>query len=376
MQGDFVAAVNRAVARCLNAADRMIKRFFKPAAMAVVAGVVEDVARSKFELVAENAMLRQQLIVASRSVKRPFLHNGDRLFMILLARFNRAWRDSLHLIQPETLLRWHRDLFKIIWRRKSRCRRREARLPQETIDLIKRMTAENPWGAERIRGELLKLGIRVSKRTVQRHMRGVRDPKKPPQDWRTFLANHAKDVWACDFIQVYDVLFRPVFAFIIVEHESRRVVHFSVTRSPTDSWVAQQLREATPYCEGPRFLIRDNDSKYGAKFDAVAKACGTKVLRTAVKAPLMNSVCERFLGSVRRECLDHILILGEDHLRRVLREYVTHYLRGRPHQGLAQRTPEQVVRGEQVGDGVSSPAGKVISIPVLGGLHHEYRRAA
>ena len=207
-------------------------------------------------------------------------------------------------------------------------------------------------------------------------MRGVRDPEKPPQDWRTFLANHAKDVWACDFIQVYDVLFRPVFAFIIVEHESRRVVHFSVTRSPTDSWVAQQLREATPYCEGPRFLIRDNDSKYGAKFDAVAKACGTKVLRTAVKAPLMNSVCERFLGSVRRECLDHILILGEDHLRRVLREYVTHYLRGRPHQGLAQRTPEQVVRGEQVGDGVSSPAGKVISIPVLGGLHHEYRRAA
>ena len=296
--------------------------------------------------------------------------------MVLLARLNRAWRGALHLIQPDTLLRWHRDLFKLVWRRKSRTSRREPRVPQETIDLIKKIAGENTWGAERIRGELLKLGIKVSKRTVQRHMRGVREPKKPPQDWNTFLSNHAKDVWACDFVQVFDVFFRPIFAFFIIEHESRRVIHFNVTRSPNDAWVAQALREATAYCQGPRFLIRDNDDKFGAKFDAVAKACETKVIRTAVKAPLMNSICERFLGSVRRECLDHILILGEGHLRRILAEYAGYFVESRPHQGLGQRTPAQVTKGELLSNVILGAPADVESIPVLGGLHHEYRRAA
>ena len=238
------------------------------------------------------------------------------------------------------------------------------------------MTAETTWGAKRIRGELLKLGIRVSKRTVQRHMRGVRDPKKRSQTWDTFLTNHASDIWACDFVTVLDALFRPIFAFFIVEHASRRVVHFNVTRSPNDAWVAQQVREATPYCRGPRFLIRDNDDKFGAKFDAVAKACETRVIRTTVRAPLMNSICERFLGSVRRECLDHILILGEDHLRRVLKEYVHYFLDSRPHQGLGQRTPGQVARGEDLPEETLTVSAEVISIPVLGGLQREYRRAA
>ena len=157
-------------------------------------------------------------------------------------------------------------------------------------------------------------------------MRGVRDPRKPPPGWRTFLANHAKDIWACDLIETFDALFRPVYALFIVEHGSRRPIHFNVTRSPSDEWVAQQLREATPFCQGSRYLIRDNDEKFGPKFAAVAKACGTKMIRTAVRAPLMNAICERFLGSVRRECLVHILILGEEHLRRVLREYVRYFV--------------------------------------------------
>ena len=192
----------------------------------------------------------------------------------------------------------------------------------------------------------------------------------------TFLANHAKDIWACDFVQTFDAFFRPIFAFFIVEHESRRVVHFNVTRSPNDAWVAQSLKEATAFCQGPRFLIRDNDDKFGAKFDAVAKACETKVIRTAVKAPLMNSVCERFLGSVRRECLDHILILGEGHLRRVLAEYAGYFVESRPHQGLGQRTPAQVTKGEALSNVLLGAPADVESNPVLGGLHHEYRRAA
>jgi len=332
MLGEVIAVAKVTFTRCLSAAGRLFKRLLRPAPAPVVAGVVQDAVRSKCELVAENAMLRQQLIVAGRAVERPSLRNGDRLFMVLLARLNRAWRGALHLIQPDTLLRWHRDLFKV--------------------------------------------DIKVSKRTVQRHMRGVRDPKKPPQDWNTFLANHAKDVWACEFVQVFDVFFRPIFAFFIIEHESRRVIHFNVTRSPSDDWVGQALREATAYCQGPRCLIRDNDDKFGAKFDAVARACETKVIRTAVTAPLMNSVCERFLGSVRRECLDHILILGEGHLRRLLAEYADYFVESRPHQGLGQRTPAQVTKGEALSNGLLGAPADVESIPVLGGLHHEYRRAA
>ncbi len=374
--GQIIRIAKATITRCLRSTDRIVEKLIEPVAVSVVAGVVQDAVRSKTELIAENAMLRQQLIVARRSINRPALRTSDRLPMVLLARFNRAWRGALHLIQPDTLLRWHRDLFKTVWRRKSRTTRRDPRIPQDTIDLIKMIAAENPWGAERIRKESLKLGIKASRRTVHRYMRGIHDPKKPPQGWKTFLDNHARDVWACDFFQVFDAFFNPIFAFFIVEHESRRVVHFNVTRSPSDEWVAQRLREATPYCQGPRFPIRDNDDRFGVKFNAVAKACGTKVIRTAVKAPLMNTICERLLGSVRRECLDHILILGEDHLRHILREHVRYFAEACPHQGLNQRTPACVAgethdKAEAVG-----PPGNIISIPVLGGLHHEYRRAA
>jgi transposase InsO family protein len=235
------------------------------------------------------------------------------------------------------------------------------------------MATDNPlWGAERIRGELLKLGIRVAKSTVQRHRRGAHPPRRASQSWATFLRNHAGDIWACDFLQITDLCFRPLFAFFLVELASRRVVHVGVTRHPTDAWVAQQLREATPFGTPPRFLIRDRDSKYGQAFARVAAASGIVELRTAYRAPRQNAICERFLGSVRRECLDHILILGEAHLRRVLREYADYFNRGRPHQGLEQRIP--VV--PQAGLALPAAGGRVLAIPVLGGLHHTYARAA
>lgn len=172
--------------------------------------------------------------------------------------------------------------------------------------------ANRLWGAKRIRDELRKLDLRVSKRTVQRYMRQVRrglPPHQPNQTWATFLADHAQDIWACDFLQTYDLLFRAIFIFFIIELGSRRVVHVGVTRAPTDAWVAQQLREATPFGQAPRFLIRDNDAKYGASFSRVAAGSGIEVLRIPVGAPKANAICERFLGSVQRECLDHVLIL-------------------------------------------------------------------
>jgi transposase InsO family protein len=172
-------------------------------------------------------------------------------------------------------------------------------------------------------------------------------------------------------LQVYDIWFRPVFAFFIVDVKAKRVVHVAVTRAPTQAWTAQQLRNATPFGEGPQFILRNRDDKFGATFDRVAKGAGARVLRTAVRAPLMNAVCERFLGSVRRECLDHIVILSEEHLRAVLAEYSLSYFNmARPHQGIGQRTPvaAEPERAPSVGS--------VTAIPVLGGLHHEYRTAA
>jgi transposase InsO family protein len=201
--------------------------------------------------------------------------------------------------------------------------------------LIKEMTTNNRlWGAERIRGELLKLGLRVSKRTIQKYMQHVR-PKRPGgQTWMTFLRHHAAEVWACDFLQVTDLFFRPLFAFFIVELQSRKVMHINVTHAPTDLWVAQQLREATPYGQTPKYLIRDNDCKFGPHFARVATTSGIKVLRTPYRTPQANAVCERFLGSVRRECLDHFLILHEKQLHRLLKNYALYFNQARPHQGL------------------------------------------
>jgi putative transposase len=221
---------------------------------------------------------------------------------------------------------------------------------------------------ERIRDELLKLGIRVSKRTIQKYMRQVCPPRPRGQNWATFLRNHAKDVWACDFLQVTDLFFGSLFAFFVIELQYRKVIHDGVTRSPTDAWTAQHLREATQYGQKPKYLIRDHESKFGSCFDRVAATSGVKILRT----PRANAVCERFLGCVRRECLDHMLILHEKQLHWVLRSYVEYFNDARPHQGIHQQVPQ--------GELPSVPPGqygnRIISVPVLGGLHHEYRRVA
>jgi transposase InsO family protein len=241
-------------------------------------------------------------------------------------------------------------------------------LTDDIVLLIKRIAKENrTWGAERIRGELLKLGVHFSKSTIQKYIYEVSKPGSPKQSWGTFLRNHASEIWACDFLQTYDAFFRTMFVFVIIELGSRRLVHYGVTRNPTDAWVAQQLREATPFGDGPRYLIRDNDNKYGASFAGVAAGTGIEVLRAPYGAPKANAICERFLGSIRRECLDHFLILSERHLQRVMREYGDYFNRARPHQGIEQRIPCEQERAIQ-----PQIIGKVVSHPFLGGLHHDY----
>ena len=303
----FVQRVRAVATPVVGRIAAVLQAATRPAPVAI--GLLLDLTRSRDELVAENAMLRQQLIVAARMTKRAQFATHERGLLVLLARFVPRWRDAILLVKPETILRWHREGFRLWWRLKSKPKNGAPKLSAETIALIGRMAAENRvWGAERIRGELLKLGIRLAKRTVQRYMRGAR-PHSPHrgQSWTTFLRNHT--VWACDFLQTYDLWFRPLFAFFIVDVNDRRVVHVAVTRAPTREWTAQQLRNATPG-QGPRFIIRDRDDKFGPVFDRVAKGAGTRVVRTAIQAPLMNSVCERFLGSVRRECLDHLIVLS------------------------------------------------------------------
>jgi len=231
--------------------------------------------------------------------------------LVLLARLSPTWRSATLLVQPDTILRWHRQAFQLFWRRKSKRVGAPPRIADDTIALIETLASNNRlWGAERIRGELLKLNVRVAKRTIQRYLRRVRQPRPPGQRWVTFLRNHAHETWACDFLQTYDLLFRPIFAFFLIELGSRRVVHVGVTRSPSSAWVTQQLREATAWGEGPRFLIRDHvrdhDDKFGTRFDDVAEGTGIKILRTPVRLARMNQVASSPRRSSRGCWLDGV----------------------------------------------------------------------
>jgi transposase InsO family protein len=352
------------------------KAAIKPRSDKQVVGIALDLTRSKSELVAENALLRQQLIVVKRQIKRPELTQRDRLLLVLLARLTRGWKEALLIVQPATVVKWHNLGFRLLWRRKSRATTRQPRIPEEAIALIQMMAVENRrWGAKRIRDELRKLGYRISKRTVAKYMRQARKnlpPRSSGQTWATFIHNHAHDMWACDFVQSFDLFFGTIFVFFIIELGSRRVVHCGVTRHPTDAWVAQQLREATPYGQKPRFLIRDTDDRYGERFSRVAKGTTIDVLRTPVRAPKANAICERFIGSVRRECLDHLIILSERQLYRIIDEYVTYFNHARPHQGIGSCIPDPITDESNEEPGT----GQVVAYPVLGGLHHDYRRAA
>ncbi len=324
--------------------------------------------RSSLEL--ENLALRQQLAILQRSVKRPKLCWRDRLFWVLLRRCWDRWDASLLLVKPDTVVRWHRDAFKAFWTWKSR-RKKPGRPPldPEVIALIKRMASENPtWGAPRITSELLLLGFKVRDTTVAKYM-PRRKHGPPSQRWRTFLKNHMSQTVACDFFVVPTATFRLLYCFLILSHDRRRIVHFNVTAHPTAEWTAQQMVEAFPG-DGPipKFLIRDRDGIYGSYFRQRVQNMGIREIVTSRKSPWQNPYAERVIGSVRRECLHHVIVLGERHLRLILKEYVAYYNGVRPHLSLQRNAP--------IPRKVESARGRVIAIPHLGGLHHHYKRAA
>ena len=330
----------------------------------------------KASLVAENLCLRQQILVLQRRHPRPRLQDKDRRFWILASRWCPHWRKSLVIVTPGTVLGWHRKGWKAYWRWRSRRRERSGRktIPPDVKLLIRRMATENfLWGQKRIQTELARLGITVSAGTVAKYMRGIHRGTPSP-GWRNFLASHAREIWACDFFSVQTVFFRTIYVFFIIHHVSREVVHVRTTCHPTSEWTGQQIVEACDWDrEPPRFLIHDRDSRYGVAFHRRIRSLGITSIRTPFRSPQANAIAERWVRSVRNECLDHLLILNERHLRRVLVEYVAYFNRWRPHRSVGQRAPcaQAPPLRDQAQEGV-----QVIARSVLGGLHHVYDLAA
>ena len=317
----------------------------------------------------ENLALRQQLAALTRTGKRPQLRTRDRLFWVWLAIAWRGWRTALVVVQPDTVVRWHRQWLRRQWtRRSARVRSGRPRTDAAIRTLVRKIAANNRlWGAPRIHGELAKLGVEVSERTVSRLMRRSRLP--PSQTWRTFLANHVAGLVSIDFFTVPTLTGRVLFVFVVLMHHRRRIVHFNITEHPTAAWTAQQMIEAFPHVTAPPWLLRDRDAIYGDTFRRRVADMGIREVISSPSSPWQNPYVERLIGSIRRECLDHVIVLGERHLRRVLADYVAYYHRSRTHLSLEKDAPAPR-RVQAVMDG------DVVAFAEVGGLHHRYERRA
>ena len=305
---------------------------------------------------------------------RPKLTNADRAFWVFLQRKWPRWREALIVVQPATVVRWHRRGFKAYWRRKSRKRRPgRPRTAREIRDLIRRMARENGWGAPRIHGELLKLGFVVSERTISRWMPKRPAPPGSAERWKTFLRNHRDGIAATDFFVVPTATFRVLYVLFVIHHGRRRILHVAVTENPTSRWVIQQLREAFPYDEVPDYLIFDRDSKFSAEVIRTIKSMGMKPVRTSFRSPWQNGIAERWVFSARSDVLDHVIVMNMEHLRCLMADYVAYYQHDRTHLGLEKDTPipRPVMKKPREG-------GTVVSLPRVGGLHqrYEWRKAA
>ena len=329
-----------------------------------------SVLKSRRDLALENLALRQQLACLKAKTSRPQLSNPDRIFWVTLSRLWPGWRASLHMVQPETVIRWQRKGFRMFWTWKSRHRRPgRPTIPKEVRALIRKLSrANHTWGAPRIQSELAKLGIQVSQSTVARYM--DRSNRPPSQTWRTFLDNHVGDLVAVDFFTVPTATFEVLFVFLILSHDRRKVLHFNVTDHPSAEWTARQISEAFPYETAPRYLLRDRDSIYGKVLSDRLKSMDIVEVITAARSPWQNPYVERMIGTIRRDCLDHVIVLHRRHLVRILREYLGDYYHpARTHLSLARDSPipRQVEPPEK---------GEIIEAPILGGLHHVYSRRA
>src|SRR5258706_7872712 len=309
-------------------------------ALHVFAAAASGAFKSRATLQLETLALRHQRDVLRRSVKRPKLTSADRLLWIWLCEVWSDWRSSLTIVKPETVIAWHRKGFRLFWTWKVRHGQpgRPA-VPKGVRELIRRMSRDNPlWARPRIHGELLKLGIDIGETSVGKYL--VRGRKPPSQTWRTFLENHVKTMVSVDFLTVPTIRFQVLYVFLVLAHDRRRIVHFNVTAHPTAEWTAQQLREAFPFEQIPRYLLRDRDRIFGSEFRKDVNAMEIKEVLSAPRSPWQRAYIERVIGSIRRECLDHVIVFGEASLRRTLSSYFSYYHRTRSHLSLKKDAPE------------------------------------
>jgi putative transposase len=330
--------------------------------------------RSRVDLLLESLALRQQLGVLRLNCPRPRLIGPDKFFWVVLRRLWPGWKSALTLVQPATVVRWHRAGFKLYWAWISRHSVRAGRkcVSRELRELIFRMVADNPtWGAPRIHGELKMLGFDISERSVSRWMRRAPQDFEPAKRWMTFLNNHRGAIAAMDFFTVPTLTFNVLYCFFVIAHDRRRILHFTVTRHPSSVWIIQQLREAFPYDSAPGYPIFDRDSTFNAEVTDTVKSFGIEPKRTGFRSPWQNGVAERWVGSCRRELMDHVIVVNERHLKRLMSEYVRYYHEDRTHITLAKGTPARRDAATTF-----EAHHRVVSTPRLGGLHHRYDLAA
>ena len=310
-------------------------------------------------------MLRQQINVLRRAAPKK-LRFGliDKLILAGACRLFPKAYDALAIVRPDTVVRWHRAVFRSYWHWKSRCRPGRPAIPSEIRRLIRQMSIDNPlWGAPRIHGELLKLGIDVGQTSVAKYMARRRGP--PSQGWKTFLRNHADGIAAMDLFVVPTISFRLLYCLLIIGHGRRQILWLGVTAHPTAEWIANQLTEAIGWEQVPRYLIRDRDAAYGEVFIRRVRSMGIRDRPTSPRSPWQNGYAERLIGSIRRECVDHVVVFGECHLRHLLLSYMNYYNEAPTHLSLNKDAP--ISRA-------ADTAGRIIVRTVLGGLHHQYCR--
>ena len=331
----------------------------------LILSVLASLFKSRAMLEAEILVLRQQInVLRRRAPKRPHLSNTDRFLFVWLYRCVPSVVSAIAIVRPETIIRWHHAGFRSYWRWRSRNPVGRPKVSAELRRLIREMSGANPlWGAPRIHGELLKLGFEVAQSTVARYM--CRRWRPPSQGWRTFLRNHANGIAAVDLFVLPTIAFQTLYCLVVLRHGRRLWVSFGVTANPTAEWISRQITEAFPWDDAPRYLIRDRDTSYGAVFARRLRAMGIRDRPIAPRSPWQNAYVERLIGSIRRECLDHIIVFGEAHLSRILGAYAAYYNGSRTHRSLNKDAPfHRLV--ERLGD--------ITSQPVLGGLHHRYCR--
>src|SRR5437867_664650 len=297
--------------------------------------------RSQLSIRAENIALRHQLAVYQRTVKRPIIRREDRILWCWLSRCWARWRDVLVFVQPATVIVWQRKRFRDHWARLSSAGKPgRPQISEEIRQLIRTIPSANPlWGTPRIVGELGKLGIKVAKSTVDKYR--VRSRNAPSPTWKAFLENHLNDLVSIDFLIVPTIRFKILYVLIVLGHSRRRVLHFNVTANPTAQWTAQQIVEAFPWDSAPKYLLRDRDAIYGDRFRRRVESMGIEQVVTAPRSPWQNLYVERLMGSIRRDCLDHVIVLIERHLRHVLTQYFDYYHRWRTHLSLAMDCPRR-----------------------------------